>query len=515
MPRATHRGTPGTPAGDRQAFDEVYDVVIAGYGYAGGMAAIAAADAGASVGLFEKCDRPGGNSIISGGSCVFGTDYESTLDYLRHTCGGATDDDVLQAFAIGMVNLPSLISSLAEPLGFRVLDEDRGEAAYPFEGADQLRSLRITRNETFDGFAYVSGGRAGTTLFHVVEESVRKRHNIDVHVSARALRLIQDDYGVAGLVVQTGDQTKRIAAKRAVILCTGGFEHNERLFKNFLGTGDYISASPLGNTGDGILIGQQVGAALWHMWHVHGSYGFRVPGLALGVRHSFVGKRRADRPMPWIVVDGDGRRFFNEYPPAPQDTPIRELTVFDANRQTFPRIPSFLVFDEAGRNMGPIGRPVASDPSLSYEWSADNSREVDSGIIARADSIEALAVTLGIDAACLRGTVDRWNQGCVARRDDDFRRPGWSMRPLDTSPFYAAPVYPIVTNTQGGLVHDAEQRVINSFGEVIPRLYKAGEIGSIFGHLYLLGGNNTECFIGGSVAGRNAAAEPDRFADDT
>jgi succinate dehydrogenase/fumarate reductase flavoprotein subunit len=40
-----------------------------------------------------------------------------------------------------------------------------------------------------------------------------------------------------------------------------------------------------------------------------------------------------------------------------------------------------------------------------------------------------------------------------------------------------------------------------------PRLYVAGEISSIYGHLYLEAGNITECFVAGKIAGQNAAAE--------
>jgi len=32
----------------------------------------------------------------------------------------------------------------------------------------------------------------------------------------------------------------------------------------------------------------------------------------------------------------------------------------------------------------------------------------------------------------------------------------------------------------------------------------------LFGHLYMLAGNNSECFIGGQIAGRNAADEAAR-----
>lgn len=41
----------------------------------------------------------------------------------------------------------------------------------------------------------------------------------------------------------------------------------------------------------------------------------------------------------------------------------------------------------------------------------------------------------------------------------------------------------------------------------IPRLYVAGEVSSIYGHLYLEAGNITECFVAGKIAGQNAAQE--------
>ena len=87
--------------------------------------------------------------------------------------------------------------------------------------------------------------------------------------------------------------------------------------------------SALGNTGDGIVMAQKVGAALWHMWLVHGGYGFQIPGLPVAFRHDYSGFRDPNRPMPWIALDRFGRRFMDEYPPAPQDTPIRALEYYD------------------------------------------------------------------------------------------------------------------------------------------------------------------------------------------
>ena len=81
------------------------------------------------------------------------------------------------------------------------------------------------------------------------------------------------------------------------------------------------------------------------------------------------------------------------------------------------------------------------------------------------------------------------------------------MMPIATPPFYAVPVWPVISNTQGGPVHNVEQQIIDTFGEPIPRLYSAGELGSFWSHLYLLGGNLSECLISGRIAGINAAAE--------
>jgi succinate dehydrogenase/fumarate reductase flavoprotein subunit len=496
----------GTQASERP--ESEYDVIVAGYGYAGAMAAIAAADGGATVALFEKMPHPGGNSVLSGGSCIFGTDYDETLAYLRMTCDDATDDEVLAVMAAGMVDLPNLMEPLVEAAGFGMVYLDRAEGAYPFPGGRQFRAMRVTRNEKFRGFEHVTGGRAGQALFAVCTANVERRPGIDVFLSTQVDRLVQVDGEVAGCEVTANGNTRRVMARRAVVLCTGGFEHNRRLQRHYLGTADFSSASPTGSTGDGILMGQEVGAALWHMWHLHGSYGFRMPNVGLGIRHAFVGPRDNERgPMPWIVVDQHGHRFANEYPPAPQDTPIRDLTYYDPDTQTYPRVPSYLIFDEEGRGLGPIGRPVMNEPSLAYEWSADNLKEVDSGFIRRAGSIDGLAEAVGLDRQTLAATLSRWNDACDARQDEDFGRPGWSMHPIRTRPFYIVPVYPIITNTQGGLVHDARQQVLNPWGQPIPRLYKAGENGSIYGHLYLLGGNNTECLVGGWIAGANAAKE--------
>ena len=213
-----------------------------------------------------------------------------------------------------------------------------------------------------------------------------------------------------------------------------------------------------------------------------------------------------DVKMPWILVDQDGKRFMNEYDPYLQDTGARPFAVFDPQRQLFPRIPAWFIADENGRKRHPFGKPTYHHAGVSFSWSADNLREVDLGIIQRADDIESLSSTTGVSIEQLEHTIARWNHCCNASSDDDFARPAKSMMPINEPPYYVGEVWPLVNNTQGGPVHDARQRVLNPYGEPVNGLYAAGELGSAFGYLYISGGNIAECFIGGRIAGREAAA---------
>ena len=55
--------------------------------------------------------------------------------------------------------------------------------------------------------------------------------------------------------------------------------------------------------------------------------------------------------------------------------------------------------------------------------------------------------------------------------------------------------------------HDKDARVLDNEGKPIPRLYAAGELGSMIAWLYEAGAGLSECFVFGKIAGKNAAAE--------
>jgi predicted oxidoreductase len=81
------------------------------------------------------------------------------------------------------------------------------------------------------------------------------------------------------------------------------------------------------------------------------------------------------------------------------------------------------------------------------------------------------------------------------------------LEPIAEGPFYAVELSPSMLNTQGGPRRNEKGQIVRPNGKPIPRLYSAGELGSIYSHLYQGTGNIGECLAFGRVSGRNAAAE--------
>src|SRR5262249_15150060 len=141
-----------------------------------------------------------------------------------------------------------------------------------------------------------------------------------------------------------------------------------------------------------------------------------------------------------------------------------------------------------------------------YAWSDDNSAELAKGWIKAADSLSALAAVLELDPVALVDTVGRWNRCCDARHDLEFGR-RLMLEPIAAPPFYAVELSPSMLNTQGGPRRNENGQIVRPNGTPIPRLYSAGELGSIYSHLYQGTGNIGECLAFGRISGRNAAAE--------
>lgn len=497
-------------------WDKSFDIIVVGYGFSGAVAAITASDLGNKVLLLEKMPHFGGNSILSGGAFRIASDPAGAFQYLRRTCLNTTPSDVLEVFAKGLTEIPSFMENLKSKYGLKFITK-YGHGTYKFPGGEALGEIKIAADglENFHGYPFVQIGLTNTAqpMFRVLEHEIEKSEKIEVMLSSPVRELLtggEDNRMVTGVVAENNGRRLRIRSRKGVVLACGGFENNEELKLQFLDLQPVYSVCSLGNTGDGILMAQKLGAKLWHTWHIHGSYGFKRPEHKVAFRHRFGGGRDMNgvRLMPWIVVDKFGKRYMNEQPIAGQDTPWRDISYYDAEIQDYPRIPSYLIFDEEGRKKGQLFVPHSNDGSFVYEWSTDNLKEIEKGWVKKSETIEKLANDIGMDSKALASTIEKWNSFCANSNDSDFNRPSKSMMAIKNPPYYAVDVYPIVTNTQGGIAHNVKQQVVDTFGNPIPRLYVTGELSSIFGHLYLQAGNNSECIVSGRLAAKYLNDEP-------
>jgi tricarballylate dehydrogenase len=136
---------------------------------------------------------------------------------------------------------------------------------------------------------------------------------------------------------------------------------------------------------------------------------------------------------------------------------------------------------------------------------------------AKANSLEALAQQLGLDATVFVQTIDAYNAACQGGTFDhtlldDCRTAGvlpakthWA-RPLDTPPFYGYALKPGVTFTYLGLATD-ESAAVRFAGQPSPNLFVAGEMmaGNVLGKGYTAGVGMSIGTAFGRIAGVQAA----------
>ena len=473
------------------------DVAVVGYGGAGAVAAITAADRGAKVLIVEKAASGGGNTRLSAGSVrTFGA-MERAVEHITFLCGGATDPEVIEALVRESHDNEPWLRSLG---GKVVIDPIRATpTSYPIyptgaaspeqPGAEGVGPRLRVKGET------TANGR---DLWELLDRNVEERC-IPVLFESPAVRLLRDGNGaVDGLVARRGGEEISIRARKAVVLTCGGYEWDPDMQLQFLGQ-RFWSLGASGHTGDGIRMAVDVGASLWHMNAVAAGFGYRVDGFDGAVIHAMPGPG-------FIYVDRNARRFADE---TVMDAHAVGSLVTELDLETMerPRVPSFVVFDEETRKAGPVANTGRGAVSERYRWSGDNAAEVEKGWIKTGDTPAALAPALGLDSAALERTVGVYNKACAQGRDEGFGRSADTLRPLERPPFYGAALWPSLFNTQGGPRRNARAQVLNAWGHPIPGLYSAGELGSMWSQNYPGASNLTEALAFGRIAGRNAAEE--------
>ena len=460
------------------------DVVIAGYGPAGAAAAIAAHDAGHSVLILESAERGGGNARYSGGF-LFDVPGDAAVPHLDALCFVRTGRRVLEAYAAGLHELDGWLCSLG---GTTVpFEPPPARLPAPFPSWPHLPADRQIRYRTVAG----GTGRRGEALWDLLDAAVRAR-GIEVRYRCAAERLVLDrDGSVTGVMARGAG----VPAADGVILDCGGFEADPVLADAYLPFGPAWPVGHPGNTGAGLVMAQQAGAALWHMYGCFGWFAFRAPEFPAPFAVDLSGASH-------VFTDADGRRFADETGYEVHDR-LRALLTYLPRNPNRPRLPSWAVFDEAARRAGPLNGLLGTPND--YAWSPDNSAEVDRGWILAADGPADLAGKMGVDAGILTGTLERYNASARACRDEAFGRSADTLVPLDLGRLYAIETWPGIAGTTGGPRHDERARVLRPDGRPVPGLYAAGAVSLVWGHLIEHGGGLTDAMVFGQIAGTEAA----------
>ncbi len=481
-----------------QEWDIEADVVVVGLGAAGFATSVTAHDLGAKVVILEKAPegQEGGNTRVAGQGYLNTSSVDKAIAYLTALCGPYTvPAPMVKVWAEEMCQNNAWLESLGgdpqehqhPPVGIEFPD---------LPGADCVHKFH-------DGPTY------GYSYTWQLFERLVKQRPISILYETPARSLVQHPITkeILGVRSQRGDRSIHVKAGKAVVLTCGGFENNQEMIRNYLPgiPRCYTSGTPY-NEGDGITMAMSVGADLWHMNNYAG------PSMALKVaeiRTTFsMQALHYSKEMPggMIVVGPDARRFTDEkFKTRHGKVPV--------NGNWLPLstpCPMFLIFDRTLFSAGPLYDKHPSHGWTQiierYDWSEDNSVELAKGWIKTADTLAALAAAVELDPDTLAQSVARWNRHCDARHDSDFGRK-LMLAPIVEPPFYAIELSPSMLNTQGGPRRNERAQIVRPDGTPIPRLYSAGELGSIYSYLYQGTGNIGECLAFGRVAGRNAAAE--------
>jgi len=486
-----------TDAVENNSWDMETDVVVIGFGGAGVAAAVTAHELGAEALILEKAPEgeEGGNTRVAGQGYLNTSSAESAATYLRALSGPyVAPDAMVEVWADEMCKNNDWLSSVGG---------DPQEHQHPPEG---IEFPDLPGSDCVHKFH--DGPKYGYSLTWKRFESLVKERSIPVCYETPGTSLVQDGATgeIRGVRAQRNGEEITVKARKGVVLTCGGFENNQQMIRDYLPGMPYCytSGSPY-NEGDGVSMALAVGADLWHMNNFAGpSMALKVPDYPTTFSMQALHYSK-EMSGGMIVVGPDGTRFADEkYKTRHGKVPVNGIWT----PLTTP-CPMYMIFDETLMNAGPL---YNKDPSHGwtqvvgkYDWSEDNKTELAKGWIQKSDTLAGLAGLVGLNAEALTGSVERWNGHCAAGQDGEFGRT-LMFEPFGEGPYYAIEMSPSMLNTQGGPRRNENAQVLRPNGSPVPRLYSAGELGSIFGYLYQGTGNIGECLAFGRIAARNAVA---------
>ena len=447
-------------------WDESYDDVVVGGGFAGLAAAYGAVENGSSVVLVEKLSTTGGNSAINGGQYASYTskvaaELQKKFDLVPDTAEKHIEDTMNGGDQMSNIKLVREMV-YAAPEYFNIL----------LDNGLVIRDTLARPGGHYGYRTYVTENQVGSDITNLQLEILKKTSAIiELETKMVEIYRTRDEANkVVGIRVATADGYKTIEAKKGVILATGGFSSNVQMRETQV---PYLNADlPTTNikaasTGEGIYLAQAIGANTTQMSNIQ-RYPWADPNT--GVLDKYAVWPFTGPSYGVIYVDWQGNRYVNE-------GDRRDVCANAAANSGF--ISTYCIFTE--------------DVVSPFAYHNEIEEGVASGRVLKADTLAELADKINafaikgqypaVQAANLEATVAAHNSYIDSMKDPDFGKVmAKTMVKIENGPYYALPQFPSVHHTMGGLVINTRTEVVDIYGNVIPGLYAAGEVtGGIHG----------------------------------
>lgn len=478
-----------TGTGVPEQWDDEADIIAIGAGGAGLAAGIEAQTQGVSIIICVICESQamvGGNSAIcNGGIAIPGSPLQAEL---------GIDDSPDQMFE----DLCAWFATDYDEGYVRMLCDLNGGDMYDwltsmgvvFEASGLLQSNGHSRPREH----HVTPGELINTLNQNAQAA-----GADIRLNTLVTRIIQnpETKRILGVEIEQNGSTQYLKAKKAVLLCSGGYGRNKTMLNewNFGPAVEDMTVfnGSLGQLGQGITMAMALGADPRHLSYC-GMLTVQNPdgqtGDACAMYHQGA-----------VLVNLEGERFVNE---------AQGYTNVWSELLLQPENICWQVWDE------PIAEACSENESGYYSMS----KIIETGLMVQADTLEDLAAQMDIPADAFVATMNQYNADIEGSGvDSAFGRAhlsGTGAAPvaLTTPPYYAFKTTSVVSSTYGGLKRWQEDHLqaVDVFGNVIPGLYLAGNI-SDFCNMGIVPGtrrpiNASGCSFGGSMSfGRKCVQE--------
>ena len=317
----------------------------------------------------------------------------------------------------------------------------------------------------------------------------------EFHYNTTMIKLVKEDGKVTGCIAKNeNDEYVKYVANKGTVVCTGGYSLNYPMMEamqpwNLRVIG--MNGSEPGAFGDGIKACLWAGAKMdeTHCLMIFDRCALR-PDQETGPETAKSGDTGFFwmGSQPWLKINADGKRFFNESGTYEGIIHADEYnkghvhyTLFDSNWTKY-----------AGQfKMHGCSRLVpfenGADPNIPFQAIEAGMLPglIEAGFVFQADTIEELSEKLGLPADEVKATVDHYNELCYAGEDTDYGKEPHRLTPVDTAPFYGCKNTGFILCTLDGINIDTNMRAIDTEGNVIPGLYVNGnDSGGYFANTY-------------------------------